>query len=151
MAGKLSTAVEQFNLRASMLDYLSKGDIQLVESIKNTRSLLRDKINLVSNEDLTLESDEEFYYAVGQLARYFVSKIKVKESKQSLANSVLGCYNTSMVKNKLKGLYLKVNYDISLNSTRFNKLYNAVCQYSGGCKVNQSLLIAGYLADNLMY
>lgn len=51
------------------------------------RKELRRKIQSKETEQIT--SDEEYYYAVGQLVNYFISLSKAKDKKPSLAESFL--------------------------------------------------------------
>ena len=43
------------------------------------------------------------------------------------------------------------NYDIDMNGRRFKNLYAMILGYEADTKVNQDMIIAGYLNNNLIY
>lgn len=142
-------AAHQFNLRCSLYDYFNKGEKAMGDSVMNYKKLLREKINQ-KNEDLIIESDEEYYFAIGQLVGYFISLNKTKKKTQSLANPFINANSNQIIKDKLRNFYLKYNYAIEGRSLRFSNLYYMVLAYEPNEKPNQDLIIAGYLSNNLI-
>jgi len=55
-----------------------------------------------------------------------------------------------MIKEKLKALFKKYNYDLKGNIFRFRNLYSMVAGYKVTDKINDDLIIAGYLHSNLL-
>ena len=147
--GNRIKAAHQFNLRCSLYDYFSKGEKAMGDSVMDYKKLLREKINK-KNEDLKIDSDEEYYFAVGQLVGYFISLNKTKKKVQSLANPLINANNDQIIKDKLKNFYLKYNYCIESRNLRFNNLYPMVLVYKPSEKPNQDFMIAGYLSNNLI-
>lgn len=146
--GYIPKASHQFNLRWSLINYF-KGGKDMADIIHDIKDSLRVKIN----ESITnkLDNDDEYYFAVGQLINYLLSKSKGKKKPHSLANPFINGKNNSEIKEKLRKLYAKYSYDLDMNGKRFNNLYAMIIGYSPEGKVNQDLIIGGYLSNNLIY
>lgn len=146
--GYIPKASHQFNLRWSLINYF-KGGKDMADVIHDIKDSLRVKIN----ESITnkLENDDEYYFAVGQLINYLLSKSKGKKRPHSLANPFINGKNNSEIKEKLRKLYGKYSYDLDMNGKRFNNLYAMIIGYSPESKVNQDLIVGGYLSNNLIY
>lgn len=140
---------QQFNLRISFIDYFKGGNISMADVMIEIRNELRNKIN--SKEYTSIQNENEYYYAVGQLASFLLSKNKSKKRDHSLINSFLNVKGDGILKNKLVVLFKKYNYDIEAYSKRFNNLYNMVLSYQPECVMKQDYLIAGYISSNLIY
>ncbi|MBN7771878.1 type I-B CRISPR-associated protein Cas8b/Csh1 [Clostridium aminobutyricum] len=140
-------ACEQFNLYISLRNYFERRE-RMDNSILDVEKL-REKIN--QKETGRIESDEEYYFAVGQLANYFLTLSRAKVRNHFLSKSILTAKTDEKIKNELKKLYHKYNYDIKF-SRRFNNLYAMVCLYSNTkSQVNEDALLAGYLHSSLIY
>lgn len=146
--GYYKKAKDQFNLRWSFKNYFS-GGVDMTEIIYEMQEKLRNKIN--GDTTGKFESNNEYYYAVGQLVNYFLSLSKGKSKPQSLANPFINAKHDLIIKEKLRALYMKYNYTIEKNSKRFNNLYGMILAYIPDDKVNQDMIIAGYLRSNLVY
>ncbi len=59
----------------------------MADKIKVISESLFEKINSIKTK--CIQSDEEYYFAVGQLASYFISKNKSKNKNHSLINPIL--------------------------------------------------------------
>ena len=104
-----------------------------------------------SKESEMIISDEEYFYAVGQLVNYFISLSKAKDKKHSLANPFFNIKNDAALKDKLFQYFMKYNYLIIRAGNRFNRLYAMVLDYVPEGKVSQEDIVAGYISDNLIY
>jgi len=146
--GYIQKASHQFNLRWSLINYF-KGGNDMADIIHDIKESLRVKIN----EKITdkLDNDEEYYFAVGQLVGYLLSKSKGKKKPHSLANSFINGKNNDDIKERLRKLYSKYSYDPDINGKRFNNLYAMIVGYAPEGKVNQDLIVGGYLNNNLIY
>ena len=69
----------------------------------------------------------------------------------SLINPILNCKTDEKLKLQLRTLFIKYNYDIAKASKRFNNLSVMVFGYEPECKVNDNMLVAGYLYSSLIY
>lgn len=147
--GFIIKASHQFNLRWSINEYFKKGNDKMADVITDIKSNLRDKINAI--DTVKIDSDKEYYFAVGQLVSYLLSKNKAKKKVHFLANPFINSKNDDVIKEKLRNLYKKYNYDINMNGKRFNNLYALILGYKPEGKVNQDMIIAGYLNSSLIY
>lgn len=121
------------------------GDIAL-----EIKDILRTKIN--SKETLSIKNDDEYYFALGQLVYFLLSKNKSGKKPQSLINAFLNAKSDEFIKQKITNLYKKYNYDIELSSKRINNLYAMVKSYvPDDSKYNLDLFEAGFLHSNLVY
>lgn len=146
--GYFPKAVEQFNLRASLIRYL-KGGESMADILIDIKNKLREKINI--KDTGSIESDKEYFFAVGQLTNYFMSKNKGSKKVQSLINPIINAKSDERLKEELKRLYKKYNYDIDQYSRKFNNMFAMVSAYKAENKVNDDLIIAGYLHSNLIF
>lgn len=148
--GYIGKAFKQFNLMKSLDMYFGgNGMKEEKDRYINIRSNLRSKIN--QDGDSQIESESEYYYAVGQLVRYYISLNKSKDKNHSLANPFIYVANDGVLKKRLEQLFRKYNYAIKINYNRYNKLYAMIIAYMTEGKVNSEDIIAGYLSDNLIY
>ena len=142
-------ACHQFNLRWSLKEYFKKGNDNMADTIANVKNSLRDKINSV--DTCSIDNDKEYYFAVGQIVSYLLSKNKGKKKVQSLVNPFINGKNNQVIKEKLRNFYKRYNYDIDMNGRRFKNLYAMILSYEPDSKVDQDIIIAGYLHSNLIY
>lgn len=141
-------ATEQFNIRSSIIQYFYGGN-DMADRLKNIHDTLRLKIN--DNETSIIESDMEYYFAIGQLASYFISLNRSNKKKHSLVNPILNCKTNEKLKKEMFKFFVKYNYDIEQKSKRFNNLQSMVLSYSPEKEVMEDILIAGYLYSSLIY
>lgn len=139
---------QQFNLMCSLEEYF-KGGCGMAEKYADIQSKLRNKIN--QSGDCEIETDEEYFYAVGQLVFYFISLSKAKEKMHSLANPFLIATDNTVIRKKLKQYFMKYNYQLKFNGYKFNRMYRMVDAYVLKNKVQQEYLFGGYIGNNLIY
>lgn len=142
-------AREQFNLRAAIIDYFDKKETSMSEEIGKIVAKLDEKIN--SKASCEIESDEEYYFAVGQAANYFVGLNNATKKSHSLIAPVLQCKSNEKLKKVMEKMFLKYGYKIPSNSLRFNNLYGMICRYNPEKSINSDMLVGGYLYQPLMY
>ncbi len=145
----ISKAREQYNLRIALINYFNKEENPMSEKIKTIVETLDRKINNQTNNEI--ETDDEFYFAVGQIANYFISLNKSSKKVHSLISPILQCKNVEKLKKELGKMYLKYSYAIPTNSLRFNNLYGMICRYEPKQKINLDMLTGGYLYQSLIY
>ena len=137
----------QFNLMCSLDEYFGGKD--MADKYQKIRENLREKIN--QTKQGVIESDEEYFYAVGQLVYYFISLSKTGDKNHSLANPFLNTASNEFLQRKLRQYFLKYNYQISFYKGRFERLYGMVMGYILEGKISQEDILAGYISDNLIY
>lgn len=148
--GYRERALWQFDLRYSFRAYFSKeGEGSMAETISRIRESVEYKV--LANKTIPLESDEEYYYAVGQLAAFLVSLNKSKDKNQSLINPFMNVKSDKMIKDKVIQLYKKYNYAVPDKSKRVKNLLAMVLGYEPDGKVDQEKIILGYACDNIVY
>ena len=167
--GYVVKAFEQFVLREAILDYFELNKDRKVSNIDGGRRMgdfikpindkLRQKIN-IKEKDIrenrvtqgVIESDEEYYFAVGQFISYLFSLSKANTKKQSLINPFLNCKSDKRLKELLERLYKKYNHAIEGNYGRASSLNRMIIGYiPNESKVKNDILIAGYLYSSLIY
>ncbi|MGY0373977.1 type I-B CRISPR-associated protein Cas8b/Csh1 [Clostridium sp. JNZ J1-5] len=146
--GYLSKASEQFNLRISLKSYFGGGK-NMADVLMNVKNSLREKIS--QNQTASIENDREYYFAVGQLASYFISLSKSKKKVHSLANPIINAKTDKRIKEQLERMFNKYNYDIDDRIKKFKNLYAMTVSYEPDGKIEKDLIIAGYLHSNLIY
>lgn len=143
-------AKEQYNLRIAIINYFY-GGYKMADKIKCISESLFEKIN--SKQTQCIQSDEEYYFAIGQLSSYLISKNKSSKNKNhSLINPILNARNKEKLMLEIRKLFKKYNYAIDYGSKRFDNLYSMIVGYEvEDKKINGDLLIGGYLYSNLIY
>ena len=141
-------AAKQLNMRWSLMRYLDEGGNDMADFSVNMREGLRDK--LLSEKIQGLENDREYYFAVGQMAGYLIFLSKAGKKKQSLINPFLNARTNEKLKELLGKYYKKYNYDIPLGLKRVNRLYGMVECYEPDGPVQQDMISAGFVMDNLL-
>lgn len=148
--GYYNKACHQFNLGCTLSDYFSEGDRYMENIVKDDIvQKLRIKINASVTDSIS--DDMEYYFAIGQVVNYFISLNKGSKKTHNLANPFFLAANDGIIKNKLKNMFVRYNYAISTKSKRFNNLYGMIEKYIPTGKVDQDMMIAGYLSNSLIY
>lgn len=142
-------AQHQFNARVAFLEYFKGGKRKMADVMKEIRDDLRNKIN--SKYYDSIGTDQEYYYAVGQLIRFFISLNKSSKKNHSLFNPFLNIKSDNLLKEKLGSFFKKYNYTIEENTFRFNNLYKLIVSYKPDTQINQDFMIAGYISNSLIY
>ncbi len=145
----ISKAREQYNLRIALINYFNKEENDMSDKINKIVELLDRKIN--SKVDEEIQSDEEYYFAVGQVVNYFISKNKSSKKTHSLISPILQCKNNLKLKMNLVKMFSKYNYAIPTNALRFNNLYGMITRYESKNTINSEMIIGGYLYKSLIY
>lgn len=147
--GYYGRACEQLNLLLSLEDYFEEND-EMEERMKTVQENFKNHID--SKEEWNF-NDEEYYYAVGQLIYYFLSKSKAAKKPFSMANQFLNADNDKLIKDKICQMFKRYDHAIDLEKdSRAKNVINHVLMYEPeGKKVMQRELIAGLTAENAFY
>lgn len=146
--GNTNKANKQFNLRWALKGYFEGGkDMAII--IKNIKDVLRVKMN--SKEDVYIENDDEYCFAIGQLAYYFIKQSKAYKKPQFLINNLVNTKNNDLVKKNLKQLYKKYNYKEEMNTLKVRNLYSMILGYELEGSLNDDMTLAGFLSNSLFY
>lgn len=147
--GYIPKASKQFNLRCAFKRYFEGGK-SMADIIKDVKDNLRNKVNAEKVTE-SISEDNEYYFAIGQLVSYFISKSKGLKRPYHLVRPFINTNNNEVIKNNLSKLYKKYSYDPKLYSLRFRNLYAMVLSYTPENKVNQDMIMAGFLHSSLIY
>lgn len=146
--GNTNKANKQFNLRWALKGYFEGGkDMAII--IKDIKDILRIKMN--AKEDVYIENDDEYCFAIGQLAYYFIKQSKAYKKPQFLINNLVNTKNNDLVKKNLKQLYKKYNYKEEMNTLRVRNLYSMILGYELDGNLNDDMILAGFLSNSLFY
>lgn len=146
--GYMTKAADQYNLRMSLKEYFEGGE-EMADVIQGVKESLKNKISQKNTS--YIENDREYFFAVGQLVSFLLSRSKGKKKPLSLANPFINAKKDNAIKDKLRALYKKYNYDIESYSVKFKSLYAMIISYEVEGKINEDMIIAGYLHSNLIY
>jgi CRISPR-associated protein Csh1 len=145
------------NLRFVLLEYFEIGGKEKMGSIVNDLfSKVKSKADMIEPKaPLICETDEEFYFAAGQLARYLLSLSRAQKVNYSLINPLLKANNSSKLKDELNKLIQKYGHDIEVWSSgmrsRFDNLQSMVNSYNCKSGAMADMLLAGFAAPNIIY
>ena len=138
-----------FNLWIAYKQYFNKKGEDEEMRINN----LREQCERIVNEGGKIETDEQYYYLVGQVAYYLLSRSKADKITQDVTEPFTRANTAKKLKNEIEFLYEKYKYDIYLNYPKFNNIMSQILLLEPEDKVrnNKELILAGLLANNLFY
>ena len=136
-------------MRLSLMEYFSEGGDSMADFSVELREKLKKK--LVSKEYVGLENDREYYFAVGQMAGYFIYLSKAAKKPQSMINPFLNAKSDEALKKKLGQYYKKYNYDMLVAAKMVNRLYGMIKGYTPDENVvMEDMISVGVVVDNLL-
>lgn len=144
----LIKASHQFNLRWSLINSYRGGkemDIIYQEIKEKLRGKLRAK------ETGYIESDSEYYFAVGQAVAFLLFKSKANKKMMSFVNPFINGKKDKVIKEKMSALFKKYNYDMEAGDRRVANLFAMIMGYVPEEDVNQDYIIMGFLNNNLIF
>lgn len=141
-------AIEQFNVRESILNYFEGG-----ERMEQTYEEIFERLSEMINSDTrsTIEDDAMYYYAAGQIAQFLLSLNQSSKPTPALVNPVINARTAQQLQVVLERLYKKYNYAIKYPQ-RISRLYSMfLLHMPENKKTDSQMLIAGYLDRSLVY
>ena len=141
----IKSAQKQLNLYFALNKYFNKQE----NDMEDIRESLRTKVN--SEHQNVIDNDLEYSFAVGQIIYFLQTKSKAKKRTQDFINQFIIIRNDAVLKNKLRQFYRRYNYEMAIEDKRFKNLYGMVELYLNVGKIDQGMLLAGYLGENLIY
>jgi CRISPR-associated protein Csh1 len=141
-------AINRFNLRMAIKQYFEGGK-GMADQIYPIYQALRAKI--AQKEYSQIDEDREYFYAVGQITSFFLSRNKGKKKPLSMGNPIINAKRDEVIKRRLRALFFKYNYDVEQNAMRCKNLYAMVLKYVPEGSVDSDMIIAGYLDRNMIY
>lgn len=152
-SGYWKKAQHQLNLRWSLMDYFKirhpdKEDT-MGEIMYDVKKELSEHLDL--KEEWGFSSEQEYYFAVGQLVSFFISKSNAMKKPLSFVNPFLNARKDSIIKKHLEVLFKKYNYAIFYQDSRVKNLYSHVMLYQPQGKIDTEMISAGVTASNLIF
>lgn len=151
-------AMTQLNLHWSFKDYFAELKQQGGEKMAEVATEIRESIKerVTSKEEIKMPiNDKEYYYAVGQLAAYFISLSKAGKKSQSMINPVINISDDRVLKERLIQLYKKYNYAIDHYNVRFKNLFAMILGYKPDAQTDKQtkdeMILFGYMDNNSIY
>lgn len=140
------------NFRLNLLNYYKiEGKEEMGDRIKNLYETLKEKVN--KNELATCQTDEEFYFAAGQVIYYLVSQSEAQNKTQGLITPFLELSTSIKLKQAIITMYKKYGYKIRLADSRAKNLIGMVTGYETNSKATdyQDLIISGICSKNMIF
>lgn len=138
-----------FNMYESLKVYFEGGDNKMGGMIEKNKESIRKKIN--EKDTVDFESEEEYFFAVGQMIHYLISLNKSGKKTLSLANPYFDMKDSAVLKQKLYTMYRKYNYQISVMDKRVGNLYAMISAYDFKGSINRDVMMAGFLSNSLIF
>lgn len=142
-------AKHQFNLWFSLMDYLNENR-RNEEDMSDVRNQLLNHV-LKPEGDWNFESDEEYYYAVGQISRYILGLSKASKKALDMLRPILSVKNDKLLKERIVLLAKKYDYAIEMRYKNASRLLARVLTYTPKDKANDVMIMAGYVDENIVY
>lgn len=141
----------QFNIWIAVNDYLNKNR-RMEETMSKIRESLKNKV-LDNKEEWEFLDDEEYFYGVGQIARYMLdlSKKSKQDKKLDMLRPLYTVDSNELVKERLLNIAKKYDYAISSTYPRMDEFLAKILQYKTNNKANHILIMAGFLDKNLFW
>jgi len=147
LKGNFIKADAQIKFGGQLVDYFNNNHVQ-EETMSELKEKMREYVN--TKEGCDLRNDAEYYYAVGQLLRYFIWKSKAYKKTYSMMNSFIDAKDDFEIKQHLAQIFRKYDYDISVSDNRFSTLFSAVMEYEPSGKTDKWKLLAGLTGKNMI-
>lgn len=151
--GHFNKAKTQFNLLYSLMLHFENGGNGMVNTIKDVREQMIEKLNLNCDkgEIQYIDNDEQYYYSIGQLVKYLISLKNSSKVNQTEINSILNSRNDKRLKSEVERLYKRYNHSKYINNKKFNALYAMVLSYNpNNSKQDSTSLLAGFLGVSML-
>ena len=145
----VNAAVNSLNLLIAFKIYFNKEGEDVEMKINNIQSTCYQ----IYMENGKIETDQQYYYLIGQVAFYLLNQSKASKLTQDITEPFIKAANLKKLKDELKFLYEKYNYEIYLNNPRFNNILSQLLinEPETTVKENKDIILAGLLGKNLFY
>ena len=142
-------AIKQLNLLLSINEYFNKGGNNMGDILQSIKRNIEQKV-LNEPEETPITTDDEYYYAVGQLVKYLSLKSESK-NKHSFLKPIANTSNDKILKNKLYILYEKFEHAIDDSDKRVARLVSLVLSYTPSGKIQKDKVLLGYTSKNVIF
>jgi CRISPR-associated protein Csh1 len=146
--------LKKLNLYLNLNQYFKGENLAnlVIEHIKTLQDILNvtEKNNFDSEK--SIDNDELFAFASGQLIRYLVNQNQSANNSHSLLSAYISKHNIKELKRIIVQNIEKYSHSLQFNK-RFEKLSSEVLGYEidGDLKELLAILMSGYFATNIIY
>lgn len=142
-------ALNSMNLWIAFKTYFNKEGEDEEMRVNN----VQEECEKICMQNGKIETDEQYYYLMGQVAFYLLNISRASKLTQDVTSPFIKANNLKRLKDELKYLYEKYNYDIYLNNPKFNNILSQLLiqEPETNVKENKDVILAGILANNIFY
>lgn len=139
-------AITQFNYYLSLKEYYEKKEENYMDFQENM------KRKLESAGDISLEGDEEIFFAVGQVLRKLLNYSNIGDKNLTFIRNFLGGQKTSRIIENLEHLLVTYAHNISAKDVRLNRAVSQILVYEFEKeKADDKWIMAGFLEESYLY
>ncbi|MDU5913314.1 MAG: hypothetical protein E6Z21_03430 [Anaerococcus vaginalis] len=139
-------AITQFNYYLSLKEYYEKKEENYMDFQENM------KRKLESAGDISLEGDEEIFFAVGQVLRKLLNYSNIGDKNLTFIRNFLGGQKTSRIIENLEHLLVTYAHNISAKDVRLNRTVSQILVHKfDNKKAEDKWIIAGFLEESYLY
>lgn len=137
------------NARYNLINYLGERDNVMLNKDEIVKKVLE---KIKNNEDLVVKNDEEYYFLVGQIARYLEGMTKGKRTME-VYKYYVSKQSDILLMRQITKIMEKYAYSLSDANRFFNAVYIAICTYIPKTNIftNAEAFYVGVLSDNMFY
>lgn len=139
-------AIKAMNLWFAFDEYFG-GDFKM---IKNE---IFEKSKDVIRNNGEIESDEMYFFFVGQVVKYLLDKSKASNKTQSMIDPIMKAGNNEKIISIILAMRDKYSHELRLVNTRFDNILKQILTNNVQKDVvkNRKYILAGFLEENLFY
>lgn len=150
-------AIERFNFMLSIEESIRKGGENIMDKYEQIRNKFE---NIFEKGYGSIDNDEEYYFAVGQLIDYYGYLDKKTIKTHDFINPILRIKNPKMLDKKLEDFLKKYSYAMKrIDEKKENKkrakaeiLIEMINKYDfKNSKIDTKAITGGYFSDTLIY
>lgn len=141
-------SINTMNLWIAYKKYFCKeGEVDEKMKINN----VQEECLRIFLENKEIQTDEQYYFFAGQIAFYFLTMSKGEKLTQDMTTPFIRAGNLKKLRDELRILYQKYNYDINLLDSKFNNIFSQLLLHEPETYVkdNKDLILAGMLSSNM--
>lgn len=143
-------SINTMNLWIAYKKYFCKeGEVDEEMKINN----VQEECFKILQDNKTIQTDEQYYFLAGQIAFYLLTQSKASKLTQDMTAPFVKAGNLKKLKDELRCLYEKYNYELYLQDDRFNNIFSQLLlqEPDTSVKDNKDLILAGMLSSNMFY
>lgn len=140
-------AKHQLNLHWSLKMYFKER-----EGVEEAMKKIKDNIRacITQANDNTFQSDEEYYFAVGQLVSFYLFKKNSKKKDLSMINPIINAKRDEEIKRRVLQYFKGITHAVYYPEVRAKRLTARVLHYKPVGNVDYISIATGYTEDNLI-